>query len=91
MLKFLRVIYILPIILGFCLSNVSAAAPQQTSDLDDDTLFLAATLWGEARHDDSIGMQVVANTVLNRKKYYEQQSNGKTLSIKDIVSHIPRT
>ncbi len=87
MLKFLRVIYILPIILGFCLSNVSAAAPQQTSDLDDDTLFLAATLWGEARHDDSIGMQVVANTVLNRKKYYEQQSNGKTLSIKDIVSH----
>ena len=88
MLKILRILFILPMILSFCLSNALCAGTQMPSDLDDDTLFLAATLWGETKNNDSIGMQVVANTVLNRKKYYEQQAkNGQKLSIKDIVSN----
>ena len=86
MTKFSRFIFILPLIISLFAFNASAAGLQLPSDLDDDTLFLAATLWGEAK-DDSAGMQVVANTILNRKKYYEQQSNGeKKLSIKDIIS-----
>ena len=96
MLKLMRILFILPMILGFCLtdarcqtmpsSDSSQTDSKYYSDLDDDTLFLAATLWGEAR-DDSVGMQVVANTVLNRKKYYEQSNSGKSISIRDIVSN----
>lgn len=87
MYKFLRIIYILPVVFGLISFQTQTADAQLTSDLDDDTIFLAATLWGEAK-DDSTGMRVVANTIMNRKKYYEQQAqNGQKLSIKDIVSN----
>ena len=87
MRKFLCLLFMIPLILGLFTFKAYSVGVQLPSDLDDDTLFLAATLWSEAKND-STGMQIVANTILNRKKYYEQQSNGeKRLSIKDIVSN----
>ena len=77
MLKVLHKIFILPLIISLCLVCTAVAAPATTSDLDDDTLYLAATLWGEARNN-SEGMKIVAATIMNRK--------NKTISIKSIVS-----
>ena len=83
MMKFLRLIFIIPLIISFCFVTNAYSAE---TDLDEDTLILAAALWGESKND-SAGMQVVANTIMNRKKYYEQQNGGQTVSIKSIVEN----
>ncbi len=87
MLKILRNILLLPAILAICLLYSVKTATAVVSDLTDDELYLAATLWGEAR-GDSEGMQAIANTIMNRKKYYEsQQKEGSApVSIKSIIS-----
>ena len=87
MLKFLRKIFILPLILSIFFTNISSKAAPLPSDLSDDVLFLAATMWGEAKDNSASNLQIVANTVMNRKKYYEQQNGGKPISIKQIVSN----
>ena len=87
MLKFLRKIFILPLVLSLFIIGVSSKAAPLPSDLSDDVLFLAATMWGEAKDNNIDSMQIVANTIMNRKKYYEQQNGGNPISIKQIVSN----
>lgn len=87
MLKFLRKIFILPLVLSVFFVGVSTNAAPLPSDLSDDVLFLAATMWGETKDDRASSMQIVANTIMNRKKYYEQQNGGNPISIKQIVSN----
>ena len=87
MLKFLRKIFILPLVLSVFFVGVSTNAAPLPSDLSDDVLFLAATMWGETKDNNIESMQIVANTIMNRKKYYEQQNGGNPISIKQIVSN----
>lgn len=83
----LRSILSIILFIAVLFSSISGVKAQIKSDLDDDTLFLAATIWGESQ-SYGVDMKVVANTVMNRKKYYEYQSgNDQPLSIKSIVSN----
>lgn len=71
--------------LCFAPTAIQAKSSSLPSYLDEDTVLLAATLWGEMK-DYNVDIRVVANTVMNRKKYYEKQNNGKA-SIREIVSN----
>lgn len=75
-----KILGLLFILIAISIGNLSFAANQE-----EEIYFLAETLWGEARGERVVGMEVVANTIMNRQKYYQKRSSGKEITVKDVV------
>lgn len=75
-----KILGLLFILIAISIGNLSFAANQE-----EEIYFLAETLWGEARGEKLVGMEVVANTIMNRQKYYQKRSGGKEITVKDVV------
>ncbi len=53
--------------------------------IDEDVLYLAATLYGEARGESDAGLTVVANTIMNRYEFYSKKvKTGMVVRVKDV-------
>lgn len=65
------------------------AADTTPESMEEDLYFLAETLWGEAAGEVSkygVGsLEVVANTVINRQKYYQKRYPDRNVTVKMVV------